>query len=132
MLGSGGLLPGGELDRAHSSAPSPLRDTVILAGFVIGTGRHPGAKVRAHPSAPEPAAMKSAAVALPLSWEGVSAGSQDHHGIQSLLQPSAQPHGSSRAQPHGSSPAPSPMAPSPGLPTTLPPSSSPPSTPAQG
>lgn len=124
MLGSGGLLPGGELDRAHSSAPSPLRDTVILAGFVIGTGRHPGAEVRAHPSAPEPAAMKSAAVALPLSWEGVSAGSQDHHGIQSLLQPSAQPH--------GSSPAPSPMAPSPGLPTALPPSSSPPSTPAQG
>ena len=76
MLGLGELLPGGELDRAHSSAPSSLWDTVILAGFAIGTGRHPGVDVQAHPGAPEPAAMKSAAAVLPLSWEGVSAGSQ--------------------------------------------------------
>lgn len=73
-LASGGLLCSRELDRAHSSAPSSLWDTVILAGFAIGTGRHPGVGVQAHPSAPEPAAMKSAVAALPLSWEGSQQG----------------------------------------------------------
>lgn len=73
-LGSGGLLCGRELDCAHSSAPSSLWDTVILAGFAIGTGRHPGVGVKAHPSAPEPAAMKSAVAVLPLSWEGSQQG----------------------------------------------------------
>lgn len=70
MPGLGGLLLGRELDSAHSWAPSSLWDTALLAGFAIGTGRHPGVGVQAHPSIPGPAAMKSAATVLPLSWEG--------------------------------------------------------------
>lgn len=97
-----GYSPGGELDCAHSSAPSSLWDTVISAGFVIGTGRHPGVEVQAHPGSPERAAMKSAAVALPLPWEGVSAGYLNCHGTQCSLQPSIQPHGSLSRAPHGS------------------------------
>lgn len=84
MLGLGGLLLDRELDCAHSCAPSSLRDTVTLAGFAIGTGRHPGVGVQAHPDIPGPAAMKSAATALPLSREGVS----EHHSIQCMPQPS--------------------------------------------
>lgn len=59
VLGLGGLLLGRELDCAHSCAPSSLWDTAVLAGFAIGTGRHPGVGVQAHPSIPGPAAIKS-------------------------------------------------------------------------
>lgn len=89
MLGLGGLLLGRELDCAHSCAPSSLWDTAVLAGFAIGTGRHPGVSVQAHPSIPGPAAIKSTATVLSLSWEGVleppqhpvSASAQPHHSL---------------------------------------------------
>lgn len=71
MPGLGGLLLGRELDCAHSCAPSSLWDTAALAGSAVGRGRLPGVSVQAHPSIPGPAAIKSAATALPLSWEGV-------------------------------------------------------------
>lgn len=102
MLGLGGLLLDRELDCAHSCAPSSLRDTVTLAGFAIGTGRHPGVGVQAHPDIPGPAAMKSAATALPLSWEGVSEPPQ--HPVHA----SAQPHCSLSCAPAARTPVSSP------------------------
>lgn len=75
---------------------------VTLAGFAIGTGRHPGVGVQAHPDIPGPAAMKSAATALPLSWEGVSEPPQ--HPVHA----SAQPHCSLSCAPAARTPVSSP------------------------
>lgn len=107
MPGLGGLLLGRDLDCAHSCAPSSPWDTVILAGFAIGTGRHPGVGVQAHPSIPEPAAVKSAATVLPLSWAGVSEPAQ--HPVCA----SALPH-------HSLSCTPATRTPCPALPAHLP------------
>lgn len=41
--------------------------TLILAGFAVRTGRHPGVNVQAYPGALKPATMKSSAMVLPVS-----------------------------------------------------------------